>query len=344
MKKVLAVLLLVPAIVWGAETKGFLGVYLQDLDEGMKTAIGVDYGVLVVEVIEDSPAEEAGIEEGDVILLFDGVMVENQDQLAEFLIFMADKEVGITVLRQGEQIDLKVRIGTQKVTKIEKIEKEEQWEREEWIPKGSWGGGGGPSTMYFSPKLKEINDQLGKSTVLGETFDKGMFLTGGWGCGTIWRNLRIGGGGGGGSMTITGNKRKAKLSISYGGFLAEYFLPLGKLHLFVGTMLGGGTVGLKISRSTKVGWDEMWDYFDPDSTVLGEYYEADLDAGFFYYQPYVGFNYALAPWLYLTLGGGWFGTHMGAWEEMEIELGDYPKMDFSNYCITLGVMFGYFTR
>ncbi|MDD3643425.1 MAG: PDZ domain-containing protein [Candidatus Krumholzibacteria bacterium] len=69
------------------DTGAFLGIYMEDIDdEGRRER---DYpkssGVLVTKVIEDSPAEEAGIEEGDVIFLFAGETVQGSRQLGELV-------------------------------------------------------------------------------------------------------------------------------------------------------------------------------------------------------------------------------------------------------------------
>ena len=63
------------AFMWKTDTEGgWLGVSIQDLTTGLKEAMDYDrdVGVLVNEVEDESPAEEAGIQEGDIIIAYDG--------------------------------------------------------------------------------------------------------------------------------------------------------------------------------------------------------------------------------------------------------------------------------
>jgi serine protease Do len=69
-------------------------------------------GALVAGVTEKGPAEDAGIEPGDVILKFDGHPVAAMHDLPRMV---ADepvgKEVDITVLRKGKEQTVKVKLG-----------------------------------------------------------------------------------------------------------------------------------------------------------------------------------------------------------------------------------------
>ena len=53
---------------------GYLGVRIQDVDEALAAALDLEEaeGVLISEVIEDSPAEEAGLQRGDLVLTING--------------------------------------------------------------------------------------------------------------------------------------------------------------------------------------------------------------------------------------------------------------------------------
>ena len=57
-----------------SEDTPWLGIRMQNLSDGLRKALGLGDldGVLVAQVHKHSPAEEAGIEEGDVILEIDG--------------------------------------------------------------------------------------------------------------------------------------------------------------------------------------------------------------------------------------------------------------------------------
>src|SRR5688500_7594997 len=64
----------------------WLGVVTQSLDRGLRD--GMDYdgdGVLVSEVVNDSPAERAGIEKGDILATVNGRGVESPSELTSVI-------------------------------------------------------------------------------------------------------------------------------------------------------------------------------------------------------------------------------------------------------------------
>lgn len=57
----------------------WMGVALQDVNSDLADSLGIDppYGALITEVADDSPAQLAGLQSGDVILSIDDVKIEN---------------------------------------------------------------------------------------------------------------------------------------------------------------------------------------------------------------------------------------------------------------------------
>jgi serine protease Do len=100
----------------GTVTRGRLGVYIQDLTSELAESFELKEtkGILVAQVIEDSPAEEAGLERGDVILKLAG---EPIGKVAEFRNRIAltapGTELKLTILRDGKTKEVPVTIGTQ---------------------------------------------------------------------------------------------------------------------------------------------------------------------------------------------------------------------------------------
>jgi serine protease Do len=73
-----------------------------------------DKGVLVVEVLENSPAEKAKFERGDLIVKFDGKKIEDSETLRNLV--MACKvgdTIAVDIIRKGKDESLKVTIGEQ---------------------------------------------------------------------------------------------------------------------------------------------------------------------------------------------------------------------------------------
>ncbi|MEO0137345.1 MAG: DegQ family serine endoprotease [candidate division WOR-3 bacterium] len=101
----------------GKVTRGYLGVYLEELTEEMKEALNLPSldGVLISEVIANSPAEEAGIKEGDVIIEYDGKKVTDLQSLRLMVAGTTPgKTVKIKLIRNGKELELKVKIGEMK--------------------------------------------------------------------------------------------------------------------------------------------------------------------------------------------------------------------------------------
>ncbi|WP_438955792.1 Do family serine endopeptidase [Cognatiyoonia sp.] len=99
---------------FGETRRGWLGVRIQDVTPDMIDAIeGLlsANGALVTEV-PPGPAEDAGMESGDVITVFDGVEIEDTRELVRIVgNSPVGKEVAVTVLRNGESQDLTVVLG-----------------------------------------------------------------------------------------------------------------------------------------------------------------------------------------------------------------------------------------
>jgi hypothetical protein len=82
---------------------GFLGVRVTGISEDLGEYFGVDCceGVLVIEVVNDSPAERAGLKEGDVILKVDSREIKGPDGLVEYVKkFEPGEKVEVTYKRK----------------------------------------------------------------------------------------------------------------------------------------------------------------------------------------------------------------------------------------------------
>lgn len=100
--------------------QGYLGVRVEDIsssDLGDYFGVKKGEGVLVVEVLEDSPAEEAGLKAGDVITEFDGKEISSADQLVKYVRKTEpDDEVDITYMRKRQTKTVEVEIGEAKTS------------------------------------------------------------------------------------------------------------------------------------------------------------------------------------------------------------------------------------
>ena len=93
---------------------GWLGVGVEDVTAKLvkKKKLSVQSGAFITDVIEDSPAEEAGIQEGDVIVKFQGEDIDDSDDLVTNVRKTKPKtEVKIEVNRSGEKKTLTAKLG-----------------------------------------------------------------------------------------------------------------------------------------------------------------------------------------------------------------------------------------
>ncbi len=82
----------------------YFGVYGTDVTEQANTEMGVPYGAYITEIDMDSPAMEAGIQSGDVIIRLDNTEINNYQDLVKALLLKGpDNEVKIELMRQGPE-------------------------------------------------------------------------------------------------------------------------------------------------------------------------------------------------------------------------------------------------
>jgi serine protease Do len=94
--------------------RGWLGVSVQDLTPDLANAFGAEStkGALVALVVKGGPADRAGIERGDVIIVYRDKKISDSSSLrSEIATSPIDQEVTITLLRKGKQESLTVKIG-----------------------------------------------------------------------------------------------------------------------------------------------------------------------------------------------------------------------------------------
>ena len=98
----------------GKVTRGWLGVQIQDVDEGMAKALQLNgwNGAIISQVIKNSPAEDAGVEKQDVIIAVNGVKVDDSSKLKNLISSgRPHDKTKLTLIRDGHEKKLTVTLG-----------------------------------------------------------------------------------------------------------------------------------------------------------------------------------------------------------------------------------------
>ena len=98
----------------GKVTRGWLGVQIQDVDEGMAKALRLKErnGAIISQVIKNSPAEDAGVEKQDVIIAVNGIKVDDSSNLKNLISSgRPHDKTKLTLIRDGHEKKLTVTLG-----------------------------------------------------------------------------------------------------------------------------------------------------------------------------------------------------------------------------------------
>jgi predicted metalloprotease with PDZ domain len=136
--------------------KGWLGVAIQDITSQMEKAMDLKSrdGALVGEVERKSPAEAAGIKEGDIIIQFAGKNIGDTNDLQKAVAdTKPESKVTVVVMRKGEKKTLDVVVGKKpSITRMITVSPR---------GKGSFSVFLG-SQNFQGMSLRELNEQLGQ--------------------------------------------------------------------------------------------------------------------------------------------------------------------------------------
>jgi serine protease Do len=99
----------------GIVTRGFLGVTLQPVDKEIAEAFNLEKpeGVLISDVLKDSPAEKGGLKQGDIVLKCNQIPVKSIGSFRnEISMMQPGAPITLEIFRKGETITKEVVLGT----------------------------------------------------------------------------------------------------------------------------------------------------------------------------------------------------------------------------------------
>jgi len=116
-------------------TRGYLGIYIGNVTHDLAEALDLSStdGVIVNQVQMDTPADQAGLKRGDVVIEFDGKKIRDVQQ---FMLTVAKTPPGsrieIRVIRDGKEIVLETKLAN-KADFVAEVETETEKEAEKWL-------------------------------------------------------------------------------------------------------------------------------------------------------------------------------------------------------------------
>ncbi len=147
----------------GKVRKSWLGVYIQEVTPEIAEQFKLPKakGVLVSQVIKDSPAEKVGIKRGDIIIEVDNQEVNSPDELQNKIRSIEiGKMANIKIIRNGEEISLMVKISEML---SEGLEEKEEVSKEKVF------------SVQTGIKVEEVTPNIAKE--LGLPWVKGLVIT-----------------------------------------------------------------------------------------------------------------------------------------------------------------------
>jgi len=97
----------------GSVARGYLGVLIQDVDRDLAESFGLDQpkGALVSKVLPNTPAAEAGLQVGDIIVSFNGKPVRRSGELPPMVgASRVDTDAELEIIRDGRSLRKSIHI------------------------------------------------------------------------------------------------------------------------------------------------------------------------------------------------------------------------------------------
>jgi len=328
---------------------GYFGVMITELseDELADTDYPYSFGAMIQSVVDDSPAEQAGLQDGDIIMSVDEVQVTDKDTFMQIASTLeAGQTVNLEIYRDGDVLTLPVVLGTKEAQNVEvNIEKVKR-------PRSRVGIGGGTwMPIWFKTDMTDINNMI-SSFGFSAFGNDGLLLQGGLGRGNVGNGFFLGGQGA--SYSIQKKKIDPddptysywmNYSNSMSGITLDKRFPIaGKLLGSIGVMLGAGDHTLQLSHN-----NGNYDWNDIDSTLVnsGNTFVM-LTRGYAVVQPRAELLYHILPWFGIRAEAGYTygfsvsdGWKVRTGNNETYDVTNSPNTPFKGINVSVGPWFGF---
>ena len=102
-------------VQYGQVVRGWLGLETQELSEQLKTAFGLPdqlEGQVVVGVVEGGPADQAGLQKGDIVTHYNGkTALKGTETMRQIADLMPGDTISLGVIRQGQYFETNATLG-----------------------------------------------------------------------------------------------------------------------------------------------------------------------------------------------------------------------------------------
>ena len=146
----------------GKVVRGWLGVSIQEIDSDLAEKLDLDrpMGALINGVLDDTPAEEFGLQKGDVIIAINDEAIKSANHLrAAIAMYKPATTVSISILRDGQTQDISVTL-SERSTRVVQHSKDS----EEYVD------------LWKGLSVQNLTTDLAEK--LGHTADEGVLIAG----------------------------------------------------------------------------------------------------------------------------------------------------------------------
>jgi serine protease Do len=157
---------------FGETRRGWLGVRIQNVDEGIaeNLGLGATRGALVAGVDDKGPAKPAGLKSGDVIIKFDGKPIKESRDLPKLVAAApVGKEIEVVIVRGGKEQAKTIKLG-----RLEDGEKTASRETGKDAPESS-----GPAASHsaLGMEFSRLSDELRGRYQIKDAVKSGVLIT-----------------------------------------------------------------------------------------------------------------------------------------------------------------------